>query len=106
MFSYSAKDALYSKGKFTQFEYDAPSDQYNLSIKYLTPYGEEFESLNVIQIEKGLLHCITFKQLFLSMILKKYSIHYLTSCQCSTAVYQLNLAGNLKQKILISINLQ
>ena len=92
---------------FTQFEYDAPLDQYNLSIKYLTPYGEEFESINVIQIEKGLLHCISFQHSSLSMIFskKKYLIQFLSSSQCSKAVYQLNLVGNLIQKVLISINL-
>ena len=42
------------EGISTQIEHDAPSDdEYNLKIKCLTPYDDEFDSLNEIIIKKG-----------------------------------------------------
>ena len=41
------------EGISSQIEHDAPTDEYNLKIKCLTPYGDEFDSLNEIKIKKG-----------------------------------------------------
>ena len=46
--------SLFISDTSTQFEHDAPlQDQYNLKIKYLTPYGDQFESMNNISIKRG-----------------------------------------------------
>ena len=44
---------LFISDTATHFEHDAPLDEYNFRIKYLTPYGDSFESLNEIQIKRG-----------------------------------------------------
>ena len=44
---------LFISDTATHFEHDAPLDGYNFKIKYLTPYGDSFESLNEIQIKRG-----------------------------------------------------
>ena len=42
-----------AEGISTQIEQDAPFDEYKFKIKCLTPYGDEFDSLNELIIRKG-----------------------------------------------------